>query len=79
MVETPFRARALAALIPPPRLRLSDWIETNIRLPEGVSALPGAVRLWPLDAASAFRCSCSAPRGQAGWLDPSGRVARRQS
>ena len=26
---------------------LSDWIEANIRLPEGVSALPGAVRLWP--------------------------------
>ena len=41
------RRRALAALIPPPRLRLSEWIEANIRLPEGVSALPGAVRLWP--------------------------------
>jgi phage terminase large subunit GpA-like protein len=26
---------------------LSDWIEGNIKLPEGVSALPGAVRLWP--------------------------------
>ena len=26
---------------------LSEWIEANIRLPEGVSALPGAVRLWP--------------------------------
>lgn len=36
------RTRALAALIPPPRLRLSTWIEANIRLPEGVSALPGA-------------------------------------
>jgi hypothetical protein len=34
-------------LIPPPRLRLSEWIEQNIRLPEGVSALPGPVRLWP--------------------------------
>jgi phage terminase large subunit GpA-like protein len=41
------RTRALASLIPPPRLHLSDWIERNIRLPEGVSALPGAVRLWP--------------------------------
>ena len=44
------RARALAALIPPPRLHLSQWIEQNIRLPEGVSALPGAVRLWPWQA-----------------------------
>jgi phage terminase large subunit GpA-like protein len=41
------RVRALASLIPPPRLQLSQWIEQNIRLPEGISALPGAVRLWP--------------------------------
>jgi phage terminase large subunit GpA-like protein len=41
------RAYALASLIPPPRLRLSEWIEREIVLPEGVSALPGAVRLWP--------------------------------
>ena len=41
------RARALRSLLPPPRLRLSEWIEANIRLPEGVSALPGRVRLWP--------------------------------
>ena len=27
--------------------RLSEWIEANVRLPEGVNALPGAVRLWP--------------------------------
>ena len=40
------RATALRFLIPPPRLRLSDWIEANIRLPEGTSALPGPVRLW---------------------------------
>jgi phage terminase large subunit GpA-like protein len=39
--------RALAALSPPPRLRLSEWIEGNVRLPDGVSALPGEVRLWP--------------------------------
>jgi len=38
---------ALAALRPPPRLRLSEWIETEFRLPSGVSALPGPVRLWP--------------------------------
>jgi phage terminase large subunit GpA-like protein len=38
---------ARRALIPPPRLRLSDWIEGNIVLPGGVSALPGPVRLWP--------------------------------
>ena len=37
---------ALRALIPPPRLRLSEWIEREIRLPEGVSAQPGPVRLW---------------------------------
>jgi phage terminase large subunit GpA-like protein len=41
------RSRALHSLIPPPRLRLSDWIEQNIVLAEGVSALPGRVRLWP--------------------------------
>ena len=40
-------ATALAALVPPPRLRLSEWIEANIILPEGVSAEPGPVRLWP--------------------------------
>lgn len=41
------RRRALRALIPPPRLRLSEWIEAHMRLPEGVSALPGRVSLWP--------------------------------
>jgi len=41
------RREALRALIPPPRLRLSEWIEGNISLPEGVSAQPGPVRLWP--------------------------------
>ena len=40
--------RALAQHIrPPTRQSLSQWIETNIKLPEGVSALPGGVRLWP--------------------------------
>lgn len=41
------RASALRALTPPPRLSLSEWIETHMRLPEGVSALPGRVSLWP--------------------------------
>lgn len=41
------RRRALRSLVPPPRLRLSEWIETHMRLPEGVSALPGRVTLWP--------------------------------
>lgn len=41
------RRRALKALTPPPRLALSEWIETHMRLPEGVSALPGRVSLWP--------------------------------
>lgn len=41
------RATALRALMPPPRLRLSEWIEREVILPEGVSSLPGPVRLWP--------------------------------
>lgn len=41
------RRRAMLALVPPPRLALSEWIEGEMRLPEGVSALPGRVRLWP--------------------------------
>lgn len=40
-------ARALRALIPPPRIRMSDWIEANVILPAGVSAQPGRMRLWP--------------------------------
>lgn len=39
--------RALSALRPPPKLKLSEWIERNIVLPDGVSSLPGEVRLWP--------------------------------
>lgn len=41
------RRRALQALVPPARLRLSEWIEANMVLPSDVSATPGAVRLWP--------------------------------
>ena len=50
---TETRRRALRALIPPPRLNLSDWIETHMRLPETVSALPGRVKLWPYQRAIA--------------------------
>lgn len=41
------RSKALGALRPPPRMNLSEWIEAEMRLPEGVSAQPGRVRLWP--------------------------------
>lgn len=41
------RRRALAALVPPPRLALSEWIEGHLHLPEDVSSMPGKVRLWP--------------------------------
>jgi hypothetical protein len=41
------RRQALGALRPPPKLRLSDWLEASVRLPEGVSAMPGPLRLWP--------------------------------
>ncbi|KRA05383.1 terminase [Rhizobium sp. Root564] len=35
------------SLQPPPKLKLSKWIEEHIHLPEGVSSLTGKVRLWP--------------------------------
>lgn len=41
------RARALMALLPPPKLRGSEWIEAHMRLPEGVSSMPGKVKLLP--------------------------------
>jgi len=41
------RRRAMKALKPPPRLKLSEWIEKDMRLPETVSALPGRVTLFP--------------------------------
>ncbi|WP_412048641.1 phage terminase large subunit family protein [Hoeflea sp. Naph1] len=40
------RHQALKAAKPPPRMRLSKWIEKEIRLPETVSALPGRVSLY---------------------------------
>lgn len=44
---TETRRRALQALRPPPRLSLAPWIESELRLPDTVSATPGRVRLWP--------------------------------
>ena len=41
------RRAALAQLLPPPRLPLSEWIERNVFLSDDVSAQPGPVRLWP--------------------------------
>lgn len=41
------RKRALAALRPPLKIRLSDWTEANVRLPSSLSAQPGLMRLWP--------------------------------
>lgn len=49
----PVRAKAMRTLIPPPRHALSKWIENDIRLPDGVSALPGRVNLWPYQRAIA--------------------------
>lgn len=43
----------LAAFRPPPRQALSSWIEANVILPQGVSATPGPVRLWPYQRAIA--------------------------
>jgi len=40
-------SRVMGVLKPPPSLPLSTWIETTLRLPEGASALPGPVRLYP--------------------------------
>ena len=41
------RRRAMAALLPPLRPPLSEWIEANVRLPEGLAAVPGPIRLYP--------------------------------
>lgn len=41
------RKEALAALRPPQRLALSEWVEANVRLPSSIAAQPGALRLWP--------------------------------
>ena len=32
---------------------LSEWLESSLRLPEGISATPGPLRLWPYQRAIA--------------------------
>lgn len=39
--------RALKAWIPPAKMVLSEWLESNVRLPSEVSALAGPLQLWP--------------------------------
>lgn len=46
-------ARARRSLRPPPRLALSEWIESHVRLPEGATALPGPARLFSYQRAIA--------------------------
>ncbi|MFG1290629.1 phage terminase large subunit family protein [Xanthobacter versatilis] len=41
------RARALAALRPPARIDLADWVQEHVFLPASLAAHPGRVRLWP--------------------------------
>lgn len=41
------RRQALAALRPPTKRPLSEWVEENVRLPSSIAAQPGALRLWP--------------------------------
>lgn len=45
---TAIRAETLAALRPPAKLDLSDWIERTIRLPSDVSAQSGPMALTPV-------------------------------
>ena len=42
------RRRAFAALVPPAQVPLSEWIEAQIVLPEGLMRRPGPMRLYPL-------------------------------
>jgi phage terminase large subunit GpA-like protein len=44
---TQVRREALACLYPPVRLTLSDWVEANVYLPQGLAAMSGPMRLWP--------------------------------
>lgn len=47
------RRSTMGSLRPPPRVPLSTWIEDHLVLPEGSSALPGGVRLYPYQKAIA--------------------------
>jgi hypothetical protein len=46
------RAAAFRVLAPPPHLKLSEWLEKELRLP-ATSAQPGPIRLWPFQRAIA--------------------------
>jgi phage terminase large subunit GpA-like protein len=46
------RAAAFRVLAPPPHLKLSGWLEKELRLP-ATSAQPGPIRLWPFQRAIA--------------------------
>ncbi len=37
----------LKQLAPPPAIPLAEWIELHGQLPEGLSAMPGPMKLWP--------------------------------
>ena len=39
--------RAAEALRPPPLEPLSTWLEATLRLPQGLAAEGGPIRLWP--------------------------------
>jgi hypothetical protein len=64
MILAAVRARALVSLISPPRLPRSTWIEDEIVLPEGTSALPGRVRLWPYKKGVADAINLTATRAR---------------
>jgi len=40
-------AVAVEHLRPPPQLPLSEWLEATVRLPHGLAAESGPLRLWP--------------------------------
>jgi phage terminase large subunit GpA-like protein len=44
---TEIRRTALRSLIPPPKLRLSEWAEAHIHLPSDIAATPGRLRMLP--------------------------------
>jgi len=41
------KIKVLSVLKPPPKMKMSNWIEGNVKLPAGVTATPGSIRLWP--------------------------------
>ena len=66
------RRNALRSLIPPPHLQLSEWIESNIRLPEGVSRLPPLFRVG--GRAGAHRCRRNQSTAVISTIHPSVRA-----